>query len=63
MDPTIELQNRNRNKKKHRQKGNKKEKDNDVPQELIDEAAKLGCEVWEVEEVKAKLEEEGKMKE
>ena len=55
MDPTIELQNRNRNKKKHRQKGNKK--DNDVPQELIDEAAKLGCEVWEVEEVKAKLQE------
>ena len=61
MDQTIELQNRNRNKKKHRQKN--KDKEEEVPQELIDEAAKLGCEVWEVEEVKAKLQEKEKMKE
>ena len=30
-----------------------------MPQELKDEAARLGCEVWEIEAVKAKLEQEG----
>ena len=59
MDSAIELQNRNRNKKKHhkdKKKGADVEEEDDIPQELKEEAARLGCEVWEVEEVKAKLE-------
>ena len=46
---------RSRLKNKHR-----KDKDDEVniPQELIDEATELGCEVWEIEKVKAKLKEE-----
>ena len=63
MDRNIKHQNRNRNKKDHRGggKGQKKkeEEEEDVPQELKDEAARLGCEVWEVEQVKAKMEQEG----
>ena len=63
MERSIEQQNRNRNKKQHRQKGGKnkqkEEEDDGISQELKDEAARLGCEVWEVEAVKAKLEQEG----
>jgi len=46
---------RSRQKVKHRKD---RDEDQDVPQELIDEAAELGCEVWQLEEVKAKLAEE-----
>ena len=61
MERSIEQQNRNRNKKNHRKggKGKGKEEEDDAPQELKDEAARLGCEVWEVEDVKAKLAQEG----
>ena len=45
----------NRNKaKKHVEKV----EDEEVPQELIDEAARLGCEIWEVEEYQRREKEE-----
>ena len=43
---------RSRQKKKHHKD---KGEDEEIPQELIDEANELGCEVWEIEKVKAKL--------
>ena len=43
-----------RQKKDHR-KGGKNNQDDDDMQSRIEEAAKLGCEVWELDEVKAKM--------
>ena len=54
--------NANRDKVNHRKgKGGGRDRDDEGAvdvQERIDEAARLGCEVWELDEVKAKLEQE-----
>ena len=48
-----------RQKKDHRKGGkDKNEKDGDQLEELQEEAARLGCEVWEIEKVKARMQQQ-----
>jgi hypothetical protein len=46
-----------RSKKDHRKGGNNKDDDGDDGQLALlqEEAARLGCEVWEIDQVKAKM--------